>query len=334
MAEIVLTVMLVAAVLYAVLGGADFGAGIIEFFLPSAEREHVDAALLPVWEANHVWLVLVAVLSFVAFPQVFSVVSTYLHIPILLVLLGIVARGSAFTFRHYDPQPGPLVPWYTWAFRGGSVLTPLFLGIIAGAIVQGRITLDPRPDFYAAFVAPWNTPFCWAVGAFTCALFAFQGAALLAAEQGEHGSPLPYVRVARVAHLAAIVAGAFVVLAAYRENLAWLREFPRRPVSIAFLVFATVLIPVVARAFQHGRPWLLRLASAAQVLGVLGGFFGALYPVLLVHDQGVLTVHGAAAPASTLRAMLWALGIGLALILPAFAYLLRVYKGQAARATP
>src|SRR4051812_37616275 len=103
MAELVLLVMLVSITLYAVLGGADFGAGMIELFLGRNGTKHVDAALLPVWEANHVWLVLLIVLAFVGFPQLYSVVSTFLHVPILLVLLGIVARGSAFTFRHYDP---------------------------------------------------------------------------------------------------------------------------------------------------------------------------------------------------------------------------------------
>lgn len=328
MPEAILAVMLLAAALYAVLGGADFGAGIVEVWLPREDRGRVDAALLPVWEANHVWLVLVAVLAFVAFPSVFSLASTYLHIPILLVLLGIVARGSAFTFRHYDPGPGRLETWYTWAFRFGSMLTPFFLGVIAAALVQGRLVLDPGRGFYAAFVAPWATPFCAATGLFACTLFAFQGAALLAAEQASRGEPLPYLRLSRRLHFAAIAAGALVLAVGYVNELPWLRELVSRPVPLTALVLATALIPVVAYAFGHGRPWLLRVASGAQMVCVLGGFFGAQYPLLLVHEGGGLTVREAAAPAATLETMAWALVIGLLLIVPSLGYLLRVYKAQ------
>src|SRR5262245_33127878 len=130
MAEAVLLAMGVVTILYFVLGGADFGVGMIEPWLGAEGQKRVDAALLPVWEANHVWLVLLVVLGFVAFPAPFALVAVDLHLPLLLVLLGIVARGSAFTFRHYDPRAGALDTWYTWSFRLGSALTPLFLGVI------------------------------------------------------------------------------------------------------------------------------------------------------------------------------------------------------------
>lgn len=328
MAEAILLVILLALALYAVLGGADFGAGIAEVWLPREDRAHVDAALLPVWEANHVWLVLAVVLSFVAFPRVFSVASTYLHLPILFVLLGIVARGSAFTFRHYDPGLGALEAWYTWVFRIGSVLAPFFLGVIAAALVQGSLVLDPARGFFAAFVEPWLTWFCAASGVFTCALFAFQGAALLAAERGVGGAALPYLRLSRRLHVAAIASGAWVLLCAYRADLAWFRQLIARPACVIAFVVATSLIPLIAYAFAHGRPWLLRLASGAQLCCVLGAFFGAQYPLLLRHEAGGITLAEAAAPAETLNTLAWALGIGLLLIAPSLVYLLRVYKGQ------
>ena len=46
-------------------------------------------------EANHVWLILV-VLLFTCFPPVFSRLAVVLHIPLTLMLIGIVLRGSAF----------------------------------------------------------------------------------------------------------------------------------------------------------------------------------------------------------------------------------------------
>lgn len=345
MAELVLSIMLIAIVLYAVFGGADFGVGIIEPFLPSEYRAKVDAALLPVWEANHVWLVIAAVIAFVAFPPLFSAIATYLHIPILCLLLGIVARGSAFTFRHYDPtstSESSRHVWYSWVFCLSSVLAPLFLGVIAAALVQGELPdvggapgSIPSPSFYASFVAPWNTPFCWLTGLFTCALFAFEGAALLAAEHAREGAPLPLLRLTRRLHIVAIATGLGVLACIWLAGLRWNQDFFTSPVALLSIASATLLIPVVAWAFRQGRVWTLRLATGAQVSLVLLGCFGAHYPALArFRDGSMLSLAEAAAPSATLSSLLVALGVGLALIAPALIYLFRVFKSAPGAASP
>jgi cytochrome d ubiquinol oxidase subunit II len=327
MHEFILAVMLVAAVLYAVLGGADFGAGLIEPFVRPEERKRIDVAIAPVWEANHVWLVLLATLAFVAFPPLYSVSTHYLHIPLVLVLLGIVARGSAFTFRHYDPTPGAYVGWYTLAFRAGSLLTPLFLGITLAATATGRIQSDPTRGFYALYVAPWNSLFTWSTGLFVTALFAFEGAALLAAENRElHPERLPFLRLARNAHVLTIALGALVLLAAYLDDLPWLRGLLHSPLALGCMVVATVLIAPIAWGFRNGRPWLVRLAVGAQAASILLGFFLAQYPVLLRMSRHDLTIEDAAAPDATFRALLVAVIVGLCAILPGTIYLIAVYK--------
>jgi cytochrome bd ubiquinol oxidase subunit II len=326
MAEALLIVMLAAATLYAVLGGADFGVGIVEPLLAPSDRRALEAAILPVWEVNHVWLVLLVVLAFVGFPGLFAVVATYLHIPVLGLLLGIVARGSAFTFRHYDPAPSAaLHGWYSWTFRCASLLSPLCLGLSVAACVQGRLETDASRGAFALFVAPWNTPFCWSVGVFVCLLFAFQGAALLAAEQAA-GGPLPLLRLARGLHGAAIASGGLVLWCAHAGAVPWFQRLWREPLGWGSLLLGSALIPVIAHAFQRGKPWLLRLSVGAQVACVLLGLFGTEYPVLLRLRGATLSVAEAAAPPATLRALAVAVGLGLVLIVPALAYLLRVYK--------
>lgn len=330
MAELVLAVMAVAAVLYAVLAGADFGAGLIEGFVPEDERERVDIAITPVWEANHVWLVLIAVLAFVGFPALYGVVCTYLHIPILLVLLGIVARGTAFTFRHYDPDPARFARSYSTVFRFGSFLSPFALGLIMATIASGRLVAKPELGFYAVFVAPWNTWFAWSTGLFVCALFAFEGAALLAAENATRGATLPYLRIARRAHLFAMATGACVFASAYFERVPWLEDALSKPLFLGCMLFATLLTPAVAHAFHRGHPWRLRLATGAQVSAILVGFFAAQFPVLVRIAPHDITFPEAAAGEATLAPMIVALVIGLALIVPATVMLIRVYKVVAA----
>src|SRR5687768_5964304 len=99
---LVIIILGISFILYTLLGGADFGAGIIETFAGKKGEGTISKAIAPVWEANHVWLILAVVILFTAFPRVYSSLSLVLHIPLMLVLLGIILRGTAFTFRHYD----------------------------------------------------------------------------------------------------------------------------------------------------------------------------------------------------------------------------------------
>src|SRR5204863_7734162 len=104
-ALVALIVLWWALIVYAVLGGADFGAGVWDLFAfgRSAERQHdlINHALGPVWEANHVWLIFLIVGLFNVFPSAFAALSIALFVPFSLALVGIVLRGAAFIFRYY-----------------------------------------------------------------------------------------------------------------------------------------------------------------------------------------------------------------------------------------
>jgi cytochrome bd ubiquinol oxidase subunit II len=272
--------------------------------------------------------VLVVVLRCVGVTGIYTLISVHLHIPIVFALLGIVARGSAFTFRHYDPT-GSLERSYSAVFRFASLLAPLSLGLALAATASGTFPGHFEGDFYAMFIAPWNSWFGWATGGFVCALFAFEGAALLAAEHAHDDGPLPYLQMARRTHLLAIASGALVLLIAWLQDLAWLQQLLHSKLALAAMGVATLLIFVVAYAFHAGAPWLLRLALGAQVCCVQLGFFLGQYPFLLRTRSGGLDYRELVAPESTQRGLLWAVGIGLALILPSLWYLIAVQKRDA-----
>ena len=105
--QALLAVMWVGLTLYALLAGADFGAGFWDLLSGRGQRgrdrrDLIEHVIGPVWEANHVWLIIVVVLLFTGFLSAFSAVMTTLHVPLSLMLIGVVLRGSAFTFRSYD----------------------------------------------------------------------------------------------------------------------------------------------------------------------------------------------------------------------------------------
>ena len=106
--EVAAGAMVLALVAYLLMGGADFGGGAWDLLARGARRDAQRAlvadAIGPIWEANHVWLILVVVLLFTCFPTGFARITTVLHVPLTLMLVGIVLRGSAFTFRAYDAR--------------------------------------------------------------------------------------------------------------------------------------------------------------------------------------------------------------------------------------
>jgi hypothetical protein len=82
--EIVLGASLVGALTcYLLTGGADFGAGIWTLFAfgRSGQRQRalIDQAIGPIWEANHVWLIVAVTILFTAFPPAFALIATGLH---------------------------------------------------------------------------------------------------------------------------------------------------------------------------------------------------------------------------------------------------------------
>src|SRR4051795_11880715 len=110
-ADICAVILWLGVTLYAIFGGADFGAGVWDLLAGSGERAdrvrgQIDRSIGPVWEANHVWLIFVLVVMWTAFPQLFSAVMTTLYIPLAIAALGIVLRGAGFAFRHALPGSG------------------------------------------------------------------------------------------------------------------------------------------------------------------------------------------------------------------------------------
>jgi hypothetical protein len=103
MTQLLAAVIVSSLALYVVSGGADYGAGVWDLLsggpFKEEQKELIANAIRPIWEANHIWLILILVLLFSGFPRAFSSIMVALFIPILLVLLGIILRGSSRLHR-------------------------------------------------------------------------------------------------------------------------------------------------------------------------------------------------------------------------------------------
>ena len=143
----VAAVLVLVAIAYAALAGADFGGGIWDLLAGSASRgravrDRIDHSITPVWESNHVWLIIMVVVLWTGFPIAFGWIFTTLFVPLSASALGIVLRGAGFAFRpevramRWEPVAGAV-------FAFASLLTPFFLGTAVGAVVT-RYPCSPR----------------------------------------------------------------------------------------------------------------------------------------------------------------------------------------------
>ncbi len=324
-----LTALLLALSLnaYVLLGGADFGGGVWDLLArgprSARQREVIAHAIGPIWEANHVWLILAVVLAFTCFSPVFARIMTVLHIPVSLMLVGIVLRGSAFTFRTYDDEHDSAQRRWGRIFSIASVLTPLLLGVCIGAVASGRVVAPTQGGFAERFVDPWLTPFALGVGALTLALFAFLAAVYLTMETRDPDLVEDFRRRALAAGLAVFVAAGLVLLLALQEAPLVTAGLMGSRWSLPLHVATGVSALAVFAALWFRRFALARLLAAVQVSCIFWGWTASQYPYLVPPD---LTVESAAAPAITLKLTLWALAGGVLVLAPSLVYLFRVFK--------
>lgn len=325
MLTIVIVFFWLSILLYFLLGGADFGAGIIELFTSESRvgptRKRLHHTMGPVWEANHMWLIIAIVILFVGFPQIYSTLSIHLHIPLLLMLVGIIARGTAFVFRHYDAVKDSLQDVYNRIFVWSSFITPLFLGTIAGATVSGKI--DPEAaTFFDAYLYPWLNWFSIAVGCFTIALCGFLAAVYLVGEAESEQERKSFIRKARNANIVAFVLGYFVFLAAETESVPLVRWIFGDRVGLAAVVAATLSLAWLWATIHRAPVFITRGLVVFQVSMILLAISFEHFPDVVLLSSGdnlsLLTHH---APQATLAALGWALLTGSVFILPFLGYL-------------
>jgi cytochrome d ubiquinol oxidase subunit II len=327
MLSIIIIILGISFILYTLLGGADFGAGIVETFAGSKGAKTISKAIAPVWEANHVWLILAIVILFTAFPEVYSTISTALHIPLMVVLIGIVLRGSSFTFRHYDVTNDITHKYYTAFFKISSFITPFFLGITLGAMIYGDINIDAPASFFEGFIKPWLNIFCISMGLFSTSLFGYIAAVFMIGEATYTVEQKRYIRISKNFLALTIATGILVFVVAELQGHHLVTEFFKSGFSIASLTLVLLITPLIYYLFNHPVILFLRGTVAIQVGLIMLGWFAIQFPVLVFEKNGKhLTFYNTQAPYATLYQLVIALFIGLLLIIPSFYFLFKVFK--------
>ena len=327
LAEVLLAIMWVGVTMYAVFAGADFGAGAWDHQAGGPEegkarRERIEHSIGPVWEANHVWLIFVLVVLWSGFPTAFAAVASTLYLPLTAVAIGIILRGSAFVFRKQF-QGVPARRGLGAAFAASSVITPFFLGAIAGAVASGRIDPSGEIDVLGAWTGATSL-FGGVLAVLVCANLA---AVFLTADAHRAGE----ADLVEWFRARALLSGALTGLATF-AGVAVLHADARHlfdnltdrglPLMVLSAVAGAASLVLLARR----RYRLARVAVVTAVGAVVWGWAAGQYPEVLVDH---LTIDEAAGAPATLQAMVWSLGVGALLFGPPLAWLLRsASKGE------
>jgi len=328
-------IILIALTFYVLFAGADYGAGVWSLLASGpralAQREAIAKAIGPIWEANHVWLILVVTILFTAFPKAFALISMQLHIPLSLMLIGIVLRGSAFAFRTNDVVPRTVneagaQKFWERIFAVSSVFTPMMLGTTIGAVASGGLT-GQGGTFIEVFVRPWATPFCFTVGLLALILFAFLAAVYLLLEAEEKALREDFrQRALSAGGVAVLVAGAVFLLS--NSAAPHLRDHLSHTTWGAMTIGLAGLSALAALASLWRRRYRIAfVCTVSEVIFIVWGWGVAQYPYLVIPSVAITD----SAPLQTLQLVLAAVLLGALLLFPSLYYLYRVFKGGTIR---
>ncbi|SDO86100.1 cytochrome d ubiquinol oxidase subunit II [Actinacidiphila guanduensis] len=321
MTAAIAALMFAGVVCYAVLGGADFGAGLWDLTAGGAARGRaarhlIDISVGPVWEANHTWLIYCLVFLWSGFPTAFAAITTTLYFPLGLAVFGIVVRGSGFAFRKASLRT-PEQRLYGVAFATSSVLTPYCFGAVAGGIASGRVPTGGNGNA----VSSWNNPTSVLGGILAVVVCAYLAAVYLTAAAGADAAMRHYYR--RRALVAAAVTGLVTlagVFVLHSDAHRLFHQLSHRGLPALIVAGLCGLAGVALLLTDTVRG--LRATAAAAVAAVVVGWGVAQYPYLLGTH---LRLSEAVAPRPTLWVLVGVACAAAVLIVPSLVTLFRIF---------
>jgi cytochrome d ubiquinol oxidase subunit II len=318
-----LAFVLAGVVLYTVLSGADFGAGIWQLLSGPGKRgerirDHAHESMGPVWEANHVWLIFVLTVTWTAYPVFFASVASTLSVALFIAGLGIILRGASYALRS-GATDGRETLLIDGMFSIASLVTPFALGCAAGAIAAERV---PVGNAAGHPFTSWLAAVPITIGALAVCFSVYMAAIFLAGDAHRTGDTEMADAFRARALIAGGVAGA-VAIAALIVVHGNARSLYTGLVHGGAL--ATMIVSLLAGLVTLVLVWIrryepARVTGALAVAAVIAAWALARNPVLL---RG-LTIDQAAAGHDVLVTVIVAVIGGGIVLFPSLALLFTI----------
>lgn len=331
MIYVVLVFLFLSILFYLIFGGADFGVGVLEMFSAkhnkTITKETAYRIIGPVWEANHIWLIICIVILWIAFPTYYNIIVTQLHIPITLLLVGIIGRGTAFVFRHYDAYQEPTSQkLYDIIFQVSSTLTPFLIGITAGSLISGELIhpsfIDSK-NFYDLYIHTWFNSFSLLIGVFVLSLMALISAVFICGETKDEESNYFQKKAVR-ANVVAIISGILVFIEAYYEQRLFNEMMFNGWTLGVFILVSLLVLPLWFFLIKKNK-LLTRLILGIQIALILFVFAGLAFPNLIFFKKGEISILNNLPPQKVFDTLGWSLLLASAFVLPGLFHLFKTF---------
>jgi cytochrome d ubiquinol oxidase subunit II len=325
-------------IIYVVLDGRNFGAGMLHWLVARTpeERRQVIAAIGPLWSWHEVWLVGFGGTALAVFPKLLASAFAGYYLALFLILWCLILRGISL-------EVGGHINDFMWqgfwdfVFVLSNTLLAILFGAAAGNMARG-VPLGSDGTFSMAFFSDF-TPrgyvglldwYTVSVAIFAAVALAAHGATylVLKTEGDVHDRSARYAKglwtTAALLLLVISAESAVVrpdVLGHAIHNLGWWLGLP--------LVCAAALLLVSGLAAR--REMLAFLGSNLLLASLLATSAAAIFPVVLhstLAPEYSLTAHDVAAgPRSLAYAAIW-WPIGFVLAATYFVFVSRRYAGK------
>jgi cytochrome bd ubiquinol oxidase subunit II len=313
--------ILVGIAAYIVLAGADFGAGLWYLLAgpgPKGRpvRNFTYHAMAPVWEANHVWLIFVLVVTWTAYPAAFGSIASTLAAALFVAAVGIIMRGTTYALRSGAAADRESEGVTGFIFGASSLLTPFALGAAIGGIASGRV---PVGNAAGDLATSWLNPTSIMTGVLAVATSGYLAAVYLAGDATRSGEAQLARTFQRRALIMGLVAGALAIagLVVLRSDARALFDDLTSGAGIVAVIASAAAGVVTLALVRAQRYEPARFSAALAVAAIVAGWGIAQSPDILPG----LTVRAAAAGHSTLVALLISIAAGLIVLLPSLALL-------------
>jgi len=336
LADVPAILVLVGVAAYIVFAGADFGAGLWYLLAGPGRRgrpirDFTYHAMAAVWEANHVWLIFILVVTWTAYPTAFGSIMSTLAVPMFIAAIGIIMRGTAYALRSGAPPDRETEGVTGFVFGASSVLTPFALGAAIGGIASGRV---PVGNAKGDLITSWLNPISITIGVLAVATSGYLAAVYLAGDAARAGER----ELTRAFHMRALAMGAIsgvlavVGLIVLRSDARRLFDHLTSGAGLVCVIVSAIAGIATFALVQARRYEPARVSAAAAVAAIIAGWGIAQRPFLLPPR---LTVHAAAAGHSTLVALLISIAAGLVILIPSLVLLYGlVLRGRFDEAAP
>jgi cytochrome d ubiquinol oxidase subunit II len=303
-------------IMYVLLDGRNFGAGVLHLLVARtpAERRQVVAAIGPLWLWHEVWIVAFGGTLFVAFPKMLAVSFSGYYLALFLILWCLTFRGLAI-------EAGGHIPDRMWQsfwdviFTVSSWLLAILFGVALGNLSRG-VPVDETGGFSMAFftnfwpsgnvgLLDWYTV---SMAIIVLVFLAAHGATYLVMRtegpvhdrsvtcMGWLWATLPFLVIIIAVQTWLVRPGLLVDF--FHRPLAWF--FAAVVLAGAALVYSGIFMREEKRAF---------FGSGTVLVGMLAAGAATIYPTFLystLDARNSITAQGAAASTDSLKlAAIW-----------------------------